>query len=555
MRVAARVALGAVCLGCGRAGLTLLAPLAFGALALLARRRAQRPIPLWQAALAATAALLLVHAWALAWALAGYTPAGTGPEATWLRAARGFALLGAGAFAVVLFPWPRATPDPESSPIPRRGLWVVAGVSGAWHLYLLLACGGPLVGIDSVVNLQQVPPLRFNTQPPHHPPLYPSLVHLVAGGPRYWPGLWTLVIAQHAAAVGAALAIERTLARWTHPALAIAGGLTIGLDGAFALYAHTISSETFATAFLLLSFAAASAAPHQRRPLAWVLAAAGCLGVSLLTRQVMVGWVVVGGLTVGLGATRSRWVLAGAFAAVALAPVGVVQVHNYVFTRRAAFTASVGRNLIYRVLVDTPPLPRGTDPAQDPWERARTIAWAERERCWTGPYNALQRELGWSDAQIDEAFQRFYREQWGRYPGHYLGQTLAYMGELLVAREGFEDMVEVHNRLNPGLQPWTEVPAAPAPPAPVRFVTSWALPARLVVLLLGALAPLLARPPTRWLAWCAWLSVGYFTLATSLVELPLARYRVPGSAFVVVCAALALDGLITRVRGARATLE
>ena len=52
------------------------------------------------------------------------------------------------------------------------------------------------------------------------------------------------------------------------------------------------------------------------------------------------------------------------------------------------------------------------------------------------------------------------------------------------------------------------------------------------------------------------LSQAWATLdTTSLVELPLARYRVPGSAFVVVCAALALDGLITRVRGARATLE
>ncbi|MCA8921008.1 MAG: hypothetical protein KDD82_04320, partial [Planctomycetes bacterium] len=491
-----------------------------------------------------------VHGAALACVLAGHGAQGLALEARLLRSGRGLAGLACFLALALLVDWRMPSkPAAQPAPSPRPwGAWLVLAVAGAWHAYVVQACEGPLLQLDSVVNLYHVPPFAFSDRgAPHQPPVFMSLMRLLASGPDYWAGLQALVVGQHACVVAAAVAVERVLARRATPALAVVGGLTVGLDGGFTVNAQTVMSETLATTLLILCVALLFLAPERRRPAGWIVAAALCLALSTLTRQVMLAWVVVGALGVVLGGARPRWRLTASFVGVALAPVALMVLHNYVFTGRAAFTAAVGRNLTYRVLVDTPPLPRNTDPAVDPWEQARRLAWAQRHSCWTGPYGALHDELGWTDAQIDEAFQRFYLEQWRRYPRYYARQTLDYMGRLLVGGDTFAVNVALHNAVHDELPPWEDVPEATPPPPPVLFVERAALTRRVLVLLLGALAPLCALPRARPLALCAWLSVGYFTLLTALVELPVPRYRLPAAAFVVICAVLTLDGLYRRL--------
>ncbi|MCA8924188.1 MAG: hypothetical protein KDD82_20430, partial [Planctomycetes bacterium] len=513
-----------------------------------ARRRSPYLGSGWRVVGAALVFLLLVQGIVLAGVVGPAPRQGFTDTAILGRTANALALLALAGAALLALPWERWLAPREADPghPARWSLAVVVGLSALWHLAVLASTGGPLVQIDSAANLYQMPLFHPTSGgAPHHPPFYPALIRLVADGPHFWSGLWAVIAVQHAAVVVAAATVERLLARWSLGAVAALGGLAVGLNGQLALYAQSIMTEVFGAVPVLVGFALVFLAPSRRRPLAWLLAAGACVGLGALTRQIDQGWFAVGALGIVLSRVRPRWTAVGVFCAAALAPILLTILHNYVYTDRAVFTAAVGRNLTYRVLVDAPELPRGTDPATDPWEAARQIAWRERDTCWLGPYNALKEELGWSDAQVDQAFQHFYREQLLGHPAHYARQTLGYAGTLLTVRETFEGGVDWHNKVRELLEvdAWTTPPPARHPPAPLELWAEFAPTTRVPFLLLALLAPVVTRGLPRAAALTALAAVAYFVGLTCLVELPVARYRLPAVGFLILAASLSLGGL------------
>jgi hypothetical protein len=436
---------------------------------------------------------------------------------------------------------------------PARGTAIVLGAGVVFHLLVILSFP-PLHQGDSFGYLYDVSPFGGpRSDPPHYPPVYTWLVKLLCSRPTAPLGLATIVGAQHALAIAAALGVRHVVRSAASETSATLAGVALALDGHLAIYAQSIMSETITVAFVVATAVLLVEASARSESRALPLGAGLAAGLAAITRLAAAGWFGVGAIWIAaIGAFAARRRSLGLFLAGALAPIVLVVAFNRVFYGRAVLTASAGRgNLIYRVLYD---MPRPTDPDAPPgdsMERARQLAWEERERCWTGPYHRIRDELGWTDAQVDAAFTRWYFEAIRRHPGQFAANTLAYAWGTLHEPESCEYLAGFHDRIRPESPPRWQVAPAGAPPALVSAVNDLALPTRVVVLLLAALAPLLARKEARRLALFALGAVLYFIGISSVTELTVFRYRLPAVPFVVVGAALALDGLSAKIAAMR----
>lgn len=411
----------------------------------------------------------------------------------------------------------------------------------------------PLVQLDSFGYLVQQQPFVPHGLAPHSPPFYPLFLEVVRRAllsPAFETWLGTVVLLQHALAVGVALAVEAGLRRaGASPLHAALGGFVIALDGQLALYAHSIMSEALALAFALASVLLLVEAGGRERPARLVALAGLAAALATITRQAAEGWVLVPSLVLlACGGVRPRARALMLFLACALLPVALVALHNHAFSGRLVLTGAAGRNLIMRATWEG--MPELTDPGaspDDPLERARRIVREERPgtKNWGRAHERLGTELGWSDAEIDAAFVRFYFEQLRRDPGAFVRTTAELAFEILRARETWAGAIAFQRSF--GDHAWVvrgEEVRPPRidgePPSLVRFLEGLALPTRLGVLALAALAPFVARGQARVLALLSAGTVLYFVGIAAVTEQPIPRYRLPAMPFVVVAAMLAL---------------
>jgi hypothetical protein len=429
---------------------------------------------------------------------------------------------------------------------PARGTALALGLGASFHAVVIAALPA-LVSLDAFVYFWDESPFeRTRGTVPHYPPLYTFVLKLLGSRPSAPLGLATIVGAQHALVLGVALGARHALrSAGVRDAIATLAALAIALDGYLAIYAQSILSDPLMIGLVTASFVLlVEAAARDSRALG--IAAGLSSGVAATARLAAAGWFSVGALwIVASGSFPARRRSLALFLAAALFPIVSVLLANRVIYGRAALSAGTGRNLIYRAVTDMPPLTDPDAPASDPMERARRIAWEERASCWVGPYERIKRELGWADPQIDAAFTRWYFEQARRHPARWAAVTLDYAWTLLRAREPCESIVGCHDpRRSP---PRWQVQPAGDPPRLLVALESVALPTRVVVLALAALAPLLAAGRARRLALFAVTAIVYFVAITALFELPVPRYRLPVVPFVLVAAALSLDGIAARI--------
>ncbi|MEZ6188478.1 MAG: hypothetical protein R3F62_26190 [Planctomycetota bacterium] len=524
--------LEALALGCA-AGLTA------------ARRRLRHgppPPPRHEALLAA----LGVAALAVAVSAAGWGGLGaTHPQASALRLpARGAACAGLLCLAALAYApqlragtrWLLDVQGPAQEPTPPWGwsAWLVLGVGLVWQTLLLVACGSPLIQTDSWVNLLEPDLLQPWPHPYHHPPLYSGLIKTLGGGAHPLLGLTLLIAAQHALVLGMGLLAESSVRRACGSAVGGAvAGLLVVLCGHLTIYAHLVMSEVVSTSWVVLSLALVLRAARREGAGPWLLAAGLAAGLGTLTRQAMQGWFVAGVIAL-LCLRFVRWRRALAlFLLGALGPVFAMVLHNAVFHGRPSLTAAVGRNLFYRL---GPGMPDLTDPdaaPDDPYERARQVIWEHRHHGgYARAYAEIERELGWSDPQIEAAMKRFYLEQIQRHPREFAQVTWQFFTTLLMGHESAELSVGMHDEDLPHApEVWRGLPrAGPWPPWVVRALAFQ--PTSLwPTLLLALLSPLLARGPGRALALAACASAAYFLVIPALIEVPLPRYRLPAIPF------------------------
>ena len=260
----------------------------------------------------------------------------------------------------------------------------------------------------------------------------------------------------------------------------------------------------------------------------------------------MQAWFGVGLIWLTLfSALRPRRLACLALCVTSLLPVGTYMLRNYVALERGIVTASLGRNLVYRVVYQMPDL---TDPDAAPGdelERARQIVWRERTRVWVGPWVALSEELGWSDARINQAVVGFYLEQVRRHPGPFIRVTLESFRELATNPENMSAAFAFHNdKLDHCL--WESPPAMPGPEEitpTIAFLNRLQPSCNRWWLLLAALSPLLAWGAGRRASFLALGGSVYFCLLAALVEVPTPRYRLPGVPLIYLAGCLSLAGI------------
>jgi len=529
-------------------------------LLILAQRRLRTAPPEPHELLLAIVGGVALGVAALAGGLSGFGSSDPPPLAHLLRgrallaAVASAACFGLLALAPLLEPlrhWLCDVPPLGGEPLAPSWTWgsgVVLLVGVLVHGVVFFAHEGPLIQVDSWTHLYEPPLFEFGERPHHYTPIYAYLIKFANGFRDPVLGLTALVALQHVATVCMGVAAERTTRLASGSALAgVCAGLLIACCGHLSLYAQEVMSEVLATAWLVLATACVFAAPRSPRPQRWLIAGGLATAAATLTRQAMQGWFVVGALAVALLGWRHRKRAVVLYLAAALLPLAALVVHNGVFRARFSLTAGLGRNLHYRIAKGLPDL---TDPDAepgDPYERARELIWEHREAGWIQSYSAIQTELGWSDPQIERAMQRFYVEQVLRHPVPFTRLTLGYCWTLLDASESGDEAIRFHNRVLDDLTIWRGLPRG----HPETWVggglhafqpTSW-----WPVLLLAACAPLLARGRGRVLALLAVGSVAYFVVVTSLVELPVPRYRLPTIPFLAIACALGLGALLRLV--------
>lgn len=446
----------------------------------------------------------------------------------------------------------RAAPPPSTTPS-RWSPAVVLVVTFCAHALLFSQVPGPLLQVDSYVNLWHPGLLNFG-HPPHHPPIYPELIKAVApaeGNP--WPGLTAVVLVQHLLVILVALGFERAARLMTGRAwVGCLTGLLIGLDSTWNLYAQSIMSEVPSSALCMFSALCLLEAERREHAVRWLVAAGLLAALATLTRQAMQAWfgVALIWLTLFSALRPRRWACL-VICLVSLAPVGLWMTRNYVALERGIVTASLGRNLMYRVVLEMPDLTDPDAPPGDEMERARRIIWEERDAVWAGPWKTLERELGWDDARINRAVVHLYVEQAKRYPGRFAGVTLDSIWKLATSRESIRGgAYPFHNQVLEHC-PWKDPPIMPGPEEPspaLDFLERFQPSASVGWLVLAALSPLLAWGAARRASFLALGGFVYFCLLAALVEVPIARYRLPGVPLLYLAGCLSLAG-IARLAG------
>jgi len=432
-----------------------------------------------------------------------------------------------------------------------RGSSAVLLVGLVVHGVVLCAHDGPLVQVDSWVNVAEPNLFTFSTHTHHHTPLYALLVKLAHATPAPVLALWALVVIQHAVVVAMGLAVERTVRLTAESELAgLCAGLLVVTCGHLSLYAQLIMSETISIGWTVLATACVFGAARSPRPHRWVLGGGLAAAAATLTRQAMQGWFVAGAVATLLLPFRDRKRAVALYLAGALLPIAGMVLHNGVFHDRYSLTAGLGRTLHYRVALGLPDL---TDPDAepgDPYERARELTWEHREAGWIDSYGAIRDELGWSDKQIEAAMQRFYLEQIKRHPGAFTRVTLGYCGSLVRAHEPGAGVLGFHNQVLPNLPIWQNLPRANPGGWAGRWLHEFQPTSTWPALLLALLSPILCRGRARILALTGFLSVAYYVVITSLVELPLPRYRLPAVPFLAIGCGLSV-GALARLASSR----
>jgi hypothetical protein len=408
----------------------------------------------------------------------------------------------------------------------------------------------PVIQIDSWVNQAEPPFFEYQSTLFHHPPVYVFLTKATDRVPSllsFLGGLRALVILQHVLVIAMALAVERIVRLETRrPVLACLAGIFLALEPHLAFYAQYVMTEVVSIAFGTAAVMLLVEASHRPRADAWVIAAGASAAFATCTRQVYELWlVVVVAWLVAANLIRPRRRAVLLFLVAAIVPVGAVVLHNHVFIGRAALTAETGRQLVYRLVDGMPDLTDPDAPPGDEHERARQLIWENRHDLWVGAYQAIERELDWSDAQVDVAVQRFFIEQVRRHPATYARVTASYAVDLLLTREDVASILSFHNLVRrQGPEAWHVVPEVPTAPPFLEQLMATKPTSRVAVLALVALAPLLARGRSRWLALLALGSILYFVAVIALIACPAARFRLPFVPFIILGLASALAGVM-----------
>jgi len=430
-----------------------------------------------------------------------------------------------------------------------RGEWIVLGAGLLVQGVVFLAHEGPLIQVDSYTNMWEPQLFTHGPDPFHHTPIYVVLIKGLDGlSPESSLGFSLLIAAQHLLTVGMGLIAARTVRlAGRSDAAGCCAGLLIVCCGHLSLYAQHLMSETLSIGWTVLATGCVFSATRSARPARWLIAGGLAAAGATLTRQAMQGWFVAPAIAVVLLGFGHRKRALALYLAGALIPVAALIVHNGVFLSRYSLTAGLGRNLHYRVAKGLPDL---TDPDAepgDPYERARELIWKHRNGSWLDSYSAITGELGWSDQQVEEAFKRFYVEQVKRHPLAFTRVTLDYCWVLLLAHEDAPSALGFHNTILSRLTDWEHLPPTETEGWTARWLHAFQPTSNLLVLFLAVIAPLVVRGRARILAVTAFLSVGYFVLVTSLVELPVPRYRLPAAPFIAIACGLSVGSLVRRL--------
>lgn len=441
-------------------------------------------------------------------------------------------------------------PAPSTAGIAGRALVVVAWL--VIHLPALVVLP-PLLQPDSSTNAVEPPLLTAAGLPNHHPPLYPELIRGACAATSILVGLTGVVLLQHLAVLMVALLLEDLVRRVSGDRwVAAVAGVLVAIDATLLAYAQLIMSEALAMGFLTAAVVALGRAERAARPASLLLAAGACAALATLTRQVAQAWFLLASAWVLLSPLVPRARALAALLAAALAPLLLMMAHNYVFLGRASLSASWGRSLTARLVID---MPRASHASPDPeLERARSLIWRDREALVWGPiHQSLREELGWDDARIAGAVQRLFLAQVRAHPLVFLESTLSGAWQILSHSERLSDLVAYHDRVRPhALQGWQMLPDVGPIPGWVPLLDPLAVTHTWPLLLLAACAPCLARGGARRLALLAICSAGYLVLIPALVEQPLPRYRLPAVPYLALAAALGLAGLHERLQGSGA---
>jgi hypothetical protein len=423
---------------------------------------------------------------------------------------------------------------------------VVLGTLAA-HGTMFFGLEGPVLQPDSFASVWHAGLLNF-TDPPHHPPIYIELVRIAAPTTGNWLGLTALVLFQHCLVLAVAVGMERAARLMTGRAwVGCLVGLLVGVDATWNLYAQSIMSEVMSSALCMFSALCLLEAERRKGAVRWLIAAGLLAGFATLTRQAMQAWFGVGLIWLTLfSALRPRRLACLVLFLASVLPVGTWMLRNYVALERGIVTASLGRNLLYRVVLEMPDLTDPDAPPGDEMEKAREIVWRERARVWVGPWNALRAELGWSDARINQVVVRFYTEQIKRHPGIFAEVTWRSFQDLATGREAFGGTVfPFHNRAIEE-SPWAGAPTMPVGggvPPPLALLECFQLSASPFWLFLAFASPLLAWGAGRRASFLALGGFTYFCLLASLVEVPVVRYRLPGVPLLYLAGCLSLAGI------------
>lgn len=469
----------------------------------------------------------------------------------------GFVALGALACWPRLLGWwgegPRGEGQPDGQAEGLRGRLVVVGAWSLVHLPTFLAFPA-LLQPDSSTNAVEPALFQTGVLPPHHPPLYPQLIHVASGVAPLQEALALVVALQHLALLLVALLIRDLVQRLGGRAwLATTAGVCVAVDPTLLAYSQLVMSESLATSWVALALIALVRADRSQRPDLLLVAAGTCAALATLTRQVTQAWFLLAASWLVLaGRVRPRPRALVAFALPALIPVALVVAHNWVFQGRASVTAAWGRSLTARLVLD---MPRASEPSDDvELERARLLIWRDRQAAVWGPiHQAMRDELGWDDERIGRAVQRLFAEQVRSHPGVFLSSTWDGWLGILCGSERLEDLVAYHDRVRPhALQGWHVLRDTGGAPRWVRPLQALAFTHTWPVLLLAAASPLLGLGRSRRVALLAVATAAYLLAVPALLEQPLPRYRQPAVPCILLAAALGAAGIQERWRSRRA---